>query len=431
MKKASLYNRYVIVNSDLYVYNLLSRALINLGDPKWELQLKEGKLDEIDNETIKLLEDNKIITNKDVNEYLHILRLERKIKYCNKNARLAILPTLNCNFKCWYCYENHVHQNMTSNDCNVLYKFSEKLINSNKLNTFTLDWFGGEPLIMFKNVIVPFSKKIMKLTEKNKISFNNMITTNGALVKNEFIPLMNEIKLNKFQITLDGGKKFHNRTRYSNSVTNSYDLIISNVKLITNEINNADITIRINCTSENIESVCSIIDSFEIEVRNKININFQPIWQEVESLKKFSDKTYEITKAFHDAGFIVPSFSSIPPCPNLCYVENMLHYTIVPGLNVFKCTARDFNTESNNYIGYISNNGDFISNDNILRYYCNSFFENNNCKECEVLPICRGNCIQKHIENNPLECQKNYLMKSVDSIIKNMILSRINSKKDL
>ena len=99
----------------------------------------------------------------------------------------------------------------------------------------------------------------------------------------------------------------------------------------------------------------------------------------------------------------------------------MLHYTIIPGLEVYKCTARDFKKDSVNYIGNISDDGAFISNDNILRYYCNSFFENEKCRECEVLPVCRGNCIQKCVEKNRLDCQKDNLIKGVDSIVIAMI----------
>lgn len=92
-------------------------------------------------------------------------------------------------------------------------------------------------------------------------------------------------------------------------------------------------------------------------------------------LKKLSKRVTEITAHFYEAGFSVPSFTILPTTPNICYVENMLHYTIIPGLEVYKCTARDFKKDSVNYIGNISDDGAFISNDNILRYYCNSFLK--------------------------------------------------------
>lgn len=421
MKKASKYNRYMFVDNKFYVYNLLSRALICLGERKIGEKLKSSSFTEFDEHTLNLLERNKIICDSSIDEYLQVIRLQRIIKYGNKNARLTVLPTLNCNFKCWYCYEEHTARNISDKECEILLIFCKNLLNNNHLNSMTLDWFGGEPMLKFSDIIVPVSSQVKQLCEKHNVAFYNMITTNGALISDKHLSDMEHIELNKFQITLDGGKEFHNRTRFSKRHSDSYSCIVNNISTLVKFLPNIDLTLRINCTPSNIESITSIIDSFSNEIRDKIHVSLQPIWQEVESLKAFSGKVTDITRCFHEAGFSVPSFTILPSTPNICYVENMLHYTIIPGLEVYKCTARDFKKDSLNYIGNISDEGIFVSNDNILRYYCNSFFENSKCKECEVLPVCRGNCIQKCVECNRLDCQKDDLIKGVDSIIADMI----------
>lgn len=421
MKKASKYNRYVSVDNELYVYNLLSRSMICLGDESLEGKLKSNSLSEFDKESLNVLERNRFICDDSVDESLQIIRLQRKIKYGNKNARLTILPTLNCNFHCWYCYEEHTSRYMTEKECEILVKYCRNILDNNTLNSMTLDWFGGEPMLKFADIVVPISDKVKQLCEEKNITFYNMITTNGALINEEHIKEIKRIELNKFQITLDGGIEHHNRTRFSKKHPDSYNTIVDNISTLVEYIPNIDLTLRINCTPKNIESITSIIDSFSKEIRGKIHINLQPIWQEVESLRSLSGRVTEITSQFHKAGYSVPSFTTLPPTPNICYVENMLHYTIIPGLEVYKCTARDFKKESLNYIGDISEDGVFVSNDNILRYYCDSFFENKICRECEVLPVCRGNCIQKCVECNRLDCQKNDLMNGVDSIIISMI----------
>lgn len=421
MKKSSRYNRYIIVDDELYVYNLLSRALICLGNIELGDKLKNNSFSDFDAASLDVLEKNKFICDDSIDEYLQIVRLQRIIKYGNRNARLTILPTLNCNFRCWYCYEEHTAKNLSEKDCKILLKYAENLLSNNHLNSLTLDWFGGEPMLKFNDIIVPLSLEIKQLCEKKGVVFYNMITTNGALISEKQIADMDRIDLKKFQITLDGGKEFHNKTRFSKKFPDSYDCIVNNISMLINCLSNLDLTLRINCTPENIESIMSIIDSFSMEVRGKIHVNFQPIWQEIDTLKKLSKRVTEITAHFYEAGFSVPSFTILPTTPNICYVENMLHYTIIPGLEVYKCTARDFKKDSVNYIGNISDDGAFISNDNILRYYCNSFFENEKCRECEVLPVCRGNCIQKCVEKNRLDCQKDNLIKGVDSIVIAMI----------
>nr|WP_311520939.1 radical SAM protein [uncultured Porphyromonas sp.] len=390
--------------------------------------IKEQRLGDLGEGILQTLEKGRFVCDTSIDEYYQIIRLQRILKYGNKNARLTILPTLNCNFNCWYCYEEHSARNMTKNECRSLLLFCDNLVKSNKLNTLTLDWFGGEPMLMFYDVVVPLSSNIQELCEKEGLTFFNMMTTNGALIQEKHLEHINEIRLNKFQITLDGGAEFHNRTRFSKKHQNSYDQIVSNIIMLVEGINDVDLTLRINCTTQNINSIESIIDSFPISIRPKIHVNLQPIWQEVESLKSFSCEVMHITSLFHEKGFSVPSFTELPQTPNLCYVENMLQYTIIPGLEVYKCTARDFKKGSSNYIGEISSSGIFNSNDNILRYYANSFFENNKCKECDVLPVCRGNCIQKCVEGNKLMCQKELLTQGVDSIILGKINRMYNNK---
>lgn len=428
MKKTSKYNRYIAYDNKLYVYNLLSRALIGLEDGNNIISsLKANDLLSLDKDVIDVLKKNRFIHDESIDEYYQIVRLQRILKYGNKNARLTILPTLNCNFKCWYCYEEHSSRKMSKQESDVIFAFCENLIKSNRLNSLTIDWFGGEPMLMFSDIMVPLSLNVKKLCKDNGIEFYNMITTNGVLIQEKHIQWLNDIELRKFQITLDGGKAYHNKTRFSRKHQNSYDQIVSNIKMLIEGIPNIDLTLRINCTVQNIGSILSIIDSFPIEIRPKIHVNLQPIWQEVESLKSFSGEVAQIVSHFHDAGFSVPSFTELPQTPNLCYVENMIQYTIAPGLEVYKCTARDFKKDSPNFVGEISKDGAFLSNDNILKYYCNSFFENDKCKSCEVLPVCRGNCIQKCVEKNSPNCQKEDLIRGIDSIILNKI-KRVNQQ---
>ena len=417
MKKASRYNRYIPYNGKFYVYNLLSRALVCFEDQEFVRSLEKSNLQGLDDAILTALESNKFVCDDAIDEYYQVVRLQRILKYGNRNARLTILPTLNCNFRCWYCYEDHSARDISLLECDSLVLFCERLVKSNKLNSLTIDWFGGEPMLKFADIIVPFSLKIKELCKENDVSFYNMITTNGVLIQEEYLQKLEYIELKKFQITLDGGKEYHNKTRYSNKYPNSYDLIVSNIKMLLYGLSNIDLTLRINCTSQNIYSIYSIVDSFPMDIRSRIQVNLQPIWQEIESLKFLSGEITKINQCFYDAGYSVPSFTELPQTPNLCYVENMMQYTIAPRLEVYKCTARDFKRNSPNFIGEISQNGEFLSNNNVLRYYCDSFFENTKCKTCEVLPICRGNCIQKCVEGEHLLCQKEELICGIDAII--------------
>ena len=75
----------------------------------------------------------------------------------------------------------------------------------------------------FQEVVYPISKKVQEICANNNVAFRNTITTNGYLVKSSMIEKLKEIQLTSFQITLDGGKRFHNKTRFSKDVHDSYN----------------------------------------------------------------------------------------------------------------------------------------------------------------------------------------------------------------
>lgn len=422
--KTSRYNRYVFINQSFYVYNLVSKAIFKLDNSETKTALENNDLDFFNTDILSLYSNQGIIYNENIDEALQIVRLQRVIKYGNKNARLTILPTLNCNFHCWYCYEQHNSQKMNTDQIDSITKFSQNLLQNNHLNSLTLDWFGGEPMLCFDTIVVPLSHKIKEKCERSKVPFYNMMTTNGYLFEKKHIKHLKEISLKQYQITLDGEKGIHNKTRYSTKQSDSFTKIINNVLLLISEINDIDMTVRINCTKENADTIVEIIDYFPPEYRHLIKISMQTVWQQIDELKTFSHKIDQATQEFEAAGFLIPAQNHFPPCPNICYVENMLQYTIGPDLNVYKCTARDF-TDSINHIGIISEDGRFHSNDNILLYYQNSAFENETCMKCEFLPVCHTTCIQKHIEGEKIKCNKEYLKESVDSIVKRIIEERL------
>lgn len=111
------------------------------------------------------------------------------------------------------------------------------------------------------------------------MAFRNTITTNGYLVKSSMIEKLKEIQLTSFQITLDGGKRFHNKTRFSKDVHDSYEVITSNIIALCRAIHNIDMTVRINYTPKNMESIDEIVNVFPLDIRNKITIMPQLVWQ--------------------------------------------------------------------------------------------------------------------------------------------------------
>jgi uncharacterized protein len=154
---------------------------------------------------------------------------------------------MNCNFKCWYCYETHIKNS----------KLSEQVLSNIKqfitqtavapLKHFTLSFFGGEPLLYFKKDVIPIIEHFTNECKQKDIDFNISFTTNGYLINQEFITFFKERNLSCFfQITFDGYKEQHDKVRFIHDNKGSYETIIYNIKMLVN--NGFRVRLRINYT---------------------------------------------------------------------------------------------------------------------------------------------------------------------------------------
>lgn len=125
-------------------------------------------------------------------------------------VRITINPTLDCNLRCWYCYESHLKGSLMSKDTlSYVIMYLERVISSSTLRTFQLAFFGGEPLLYYKKIVHPLIKKCSELCNKYNKKFQVNFTTNGICltpnVVDDLIKLSNWVSI---QVAFDGGKVF-------------------------------------------------------------------------------------------------------------------------------------------------------------------------------------------------------------------------------
>ncbi len=89
------------------LYNILTEALIELDEDDLDYYnscLEEGK--ETD-ERFAILSDMQFLIPDEYDEKAFIRFSNRKNSYSNKNLQIVIAPTMDCNFRCIYCFEKH------------------------------------------------------------------------------------------------------------------------------------------------------------------------------------------------------------------------------------------------------------------------------------------------------------------------------------
>ena len=261
---------------------------------------------------------------------------------------IHINPTLDCNFCCWYCYENHIANSvMTPAIFNRVIKLIEKIIHVESIENFELGFFGGEPMLCFGNIIKPIMTKTDELCKDYNTQLHIHFTTNGSILSDEMLNFLKQFDCG-FQITLDGGKQCNDKTRFFKGGRGSYSIILDNIKkIVACKLNTI---VRVNYTTANINSVSQILEEFESvsnELRSLISFDFQRVWQD--RLNVF-DKTEEIAQNFRvecaDLGFKVLSNHIANNVLNSCYGDKKNHCLINYDGSVFGCTARDFNLQN-------------------------------------------------------------------------------------
>ena len=117
-----------------------------------------------------------------------------------RNLNLTIVPTMQCNFDCAYCYQEHGGGFMSEQIQHAIVRHVRK--NIVNYTSVSLSWFGGEPLLR-KDIVVKLSNEIRAVCKKHYKPFNAMITTNGYALDLETFNILLDCGVRYFQITLD------------------------------------------------------------------------------------------------------------------------------------------------------------------------------------------------------------------------------------
>ncbi|MGP1455029.1 MAG: radical SAM protein [Treponema sp.] len=147
--------------------------------------------------------------------------------YDPSNLTVTLLPTLQCNFACPYCFENEHNAEMSLTDIDLFFKTLDGILHAGM--NIHISLFGGEPLLSWSKVY-PYLKEINNRSKKDLFNYSASITTNGYLLNTLNYDELIYSNIKKIHITLDCNKKNHNSLRSTKSGLPTFDLIISNAR---------------------------------------------------------------------------------------------------------------------------------------------------------------------------------------------------------
>ena len=132
----------------------------------------------------------------------------------SKPTNLLLGLTNRCNLQCDYCFVDQNTKDMTFEIADQAIQWS--LFNCQNEEKPTIGFFGGEPLLKFKEIIVPICQKY-----KDLVNFS--ITTNGVLLNEDIIDFFRDYEIIPL-LSFDGIPLVQNNQR-----SNSFDKVRKNI----------------------------------------------------------------------------------------------------------------------------------------------------------------------------------------------------------
>lgn len=397
--KASKYNFFYPYKKDStkYVaYNSFSNSLAFLEKDKYEeLQAyDEGKIKQLDTDFEHELVKGNFLVEDDADELKLLEHRLNRSRYASGVLGLTIAPTLNCNFRCVYCYEKKCYQNSKMNEEteDAIVTFVQGFIP--KITGISISWYGGEPLLAM-DVIERLSNKLIGLAKKNKLAYNASMVTNGYLLSRECAMRLAELEVKYIQITVDGDEETHDKKRPLVNGGRTYERIFHNLEEINGQIN--QVAIRVNIDRNNKSAIKAVND--EIHKRKLINVSVYPApirgindcYDEDSCMGRtdFFDFEYEFLKSLPEKEYTAHIQQKYPVLSgNSCGADNDLAYVIDAEGNLYKCWS-DIGDETMKF-GNVRTNERNVPREII--YIKENPLNRDSCRECKLLPVCLGGC---------------------------------------
>lgn len=410
--KYSVYNYVFMSGTHALIYNAATDGTILL-QPELVPVLQENKdgidrLADVHKDLYDSMVERRMIVPDEEDEAEAVVEQWKKEDTDPEHFYLTILPTLNCNLRCWYCYEEHkAKAYMTDETLERVYRFLDKLTGNDSLKYLHLSFFGGEPLLPFKKTVYPLLQRVSAMCKERKVKLIVHFTTNGVLLTPEVIEALVSLPLAAkpgVQITLDGNREKHDASRFTASHGPTYDTIVRNIRNALKAgmyVNN-----RFNYTVNSVDSLIDVLDEYKDlteEERALLHFDFQQVWQESDQAEA-RQKALKLADKFFKSAFQIRIEKRYNRERCKSDADNQL--TINYNGDLYSCTARDTTPEECE--GHLLEDGTAEWNDR-HRKRMEVKYGNAACRSCKIFPVCHGGCSQMKLEAGECEdCIRGY-----------------------
>ncbi len=323
---------------------------------------------------------------------------------------LIIMPTEDCNFRCIYCYESFAKKAMRPPvRAGVKAMLDAKVP---KLETLDIAWFGGEPLFAF-DVMRELGEHAIALCERYGTKLKTGITTNAYMLDPGKVEFLLSMNTRYFQITVDGDRETHDRSRHLNGGGATFDIIWRNLLHLQSLPPTFNVTIRVNVDEKNYDGAARLIQLFTDQFGDdaRFTIDFHPIWNHNETasddivpLRESRSVTDLKLLALSQNARDCVGFSAFGPGARYCYASKVNSIVIGSDGTIYKCTVAF--DDPRNAVGKVHPDGTLeIDDDRFALWTASDYRSDSGCQKCFYVPSCFGaSCPLVRIETGRQPC---------------------------
>ena len=387
-----------------FLYNALTNKLFDLDHAHYnvmeEIRDSNGESGSaIDSDFIEMLRKNKVLVEKGEESQLLLARQYQRHAACFDSSRLGltICPTLQCNFRCPYCFEHSQAESsvMTPETVDRLMHFIQSY---KEIKHLSIAWYGGEPLLGF-DVICDITEKIKGLD----LDIDDLgIVTNGYLLDGKKIAQLNDLKIKTIQITLDGPEGVHDTRRVLAGGGPTFQRILDNVDTLMKSDYKGSCAIRVNVDKSNQDTYFALRKELLDRYKGKkltvypghVNTGIGQAYDHAcgLNLQEWTDFTIE----HHRCNSKGPTANFYPSgnLDSICVATSHQGFVVGPEGELYQCWEDVGKPDM--VIGNIHED-EPITNPRLQAQYSigTDPYNDPDCRECNVLPICGGGCANK------------------------------------
>lgn len=327
---------------------------------------------------------------------------------------LTIAPTLDCNFRCDYCFEEHLKVTMSKRVREALAGWVEHRLRRSEALYVT--WYGGEPLLpRAYPVVEALSRRFQEICRERGVEYGAHLVTNGFFLDRPKMEALRELGVSKVQLTLDGPPAAHDARRHLIGGRGTFARILENLEATADL---ADFQLRINVDARNALSALEVV---EILVERGLAGKVRPYLAQIThdgaacgnilefcySNDDFAKMEVEIYREAAKRGLPLARYP-FRIAGAFCTADRANGFVVSPTGALFKCWHEVTMSPEKSIGSLLDAEQQPFQKINEDRWLNWDALSKSGCRSCEVLPLCHGGCpveAMKHPERERGACE--------------------------